>query len=310
MLHSTRSRPRLKLICVAALAIYLAGCSVGTVSTTPTTMPGATPTPASACLHLIPAAALASGIKSVPDIQLPTGTYISPPTASGGDNGQYSVQSYALCFQGPEPAIDGGLNAPTSPPSSTLGDLVHAGWVLDNLFPDPPTIAFLAPCVNGRSCISTSGTPDPFTFVGVDQFASHSGGYTTFRLQVATIVAPTCLNDPNYYSGTPQYILFEDSPFTGGSNPAYHFQMPPATRVSSFRGGGTAGSSYLYFCSNGTQASVNAFLQASMQSDGYTEFGGISGGCFIENKGTNPTYSVQVCVSNPNNYYLRIFVPI
>jgi hypothetical protein len=85
--------------------------------------------------------------------------------------------------------------------------------------------------------------------------------------------------------------------------------MPPGTRNSTFRGGGTAGSTYTYFCSAGSAASVSSFLQQSMGDDGYTVGAPDSGGCFAGNKGSSPLYSVQVCVTNPNNYYVRIFVP-
>jgi hypothetical protein len=298
-----------------ALALGLAGCSATTVTVvqgstpsataTATATPTATPLPP--CQQLAPGSSPANGVPGIPGIQLPAGTYISAPTTGGGGTGQYSVKSYTLCFHGSESAIDGG---PFNPPTSTIGHLVHnSGWVPNNLFPDPTSFAYLDYCSSGHTCVNTSGSPNPFTFAGFDQFGAHTGGYTTFRLQVGTISAPSCLNDPNYYSGTPKYTLYEDGSSASSSNPTYHFQMPPATRVSTYLGGGTAGSDYVYFCSAGTVASINSFLKQSMQNDGYTVTN-TSGGCFTANKGTSPNlYSIQTCVSNPNNYYLRIFVP-
>lgn len=288
-------------------------CITGCASATGTGGTGQTPqrtaTAQPACLALIPGATLATGVPGVPGIQLPKDTYIGSASSSGGGDGQYAVQSYALCFLGAESAIDGGLSGPSGQPSSTLAALVRAGWTLNNLFPDASSFAYLDACADGHTCVNTTDASHPFTFLGVDQFASQSGGYTTFRMQVATIAAPTCLNDPNYYSGAPQYVLFQDDNSFSDPAKTYHFQMPPGTRKSSFLGGGTAGSVYVYYCSAGTQATVNSMLAYALAHDGY-QVSGIANGCFEANKGTNPMYGIQVCVTNPNNYYLRIFVPI
>jgi hypothetical protein len=100
------------------------------------------------------------------------------------------VTTYTVCFQGSEAAIDG-------PSGSTLAKLVQASWSLNNLFPDPGNHAYLDYCSTSRNstsrnCVNDGSTSSPFTF---DQYASHSGGYTTFRVQVATLGAPACLND-------------------------------------------------------------------------------------------------------------------
>lgn len=298
------------------LVLSLAGCtttatsgSQGSAAATATATIAATATPQPPCAQLVPGAAPAQGVNGVPGIQLPSGTYMGAATASGGGQGQYTVHSYRLCFQGAESAIDGGVISPSAPPTSTIGYLVHAGWTLNNLFPDPTSLAYLDYCSSGHTCVNNAGSPNPFTFVGFDQFASHTGGYTTFRLQVATIAAPSCLNDPQYYSGTPKYTIYEDGNSANSNNPTYHFQMPPGTRVSTFQGGGTAGSTYVYFCSAGTQATVVNFLVQSMQNDGYTISSAASAG-FTATKGSGPSYRVDVSVQNPNNYYLRVFVPM
>lgn len=298
--------------------LSLAGCSTtgvsGAPSSTATTTASATatstaPQAASACVQLVPGATPAQGVPGVSGIQLPAGTYIGPATTSGGGTGHYTVQSYTLCFQGAESAIDGGVISPSAPPTSTLGYLVHAGWTLNNLFPDPTSFAYLDYCSNGHTCVNDAGSPNPFTFAGFDSFASHSGGYTTFRVQVATIAAPSCLNDPQYYSGTPKYTIYEDGNSASSSKPTYHFQMPPGTRTSTYQGGGTAGSSFVYFCSAGTQATIVSFLKLSMQNDGYA-ISGVSSSGFSATVGNGPSYQVDVSVQNPNNYYLRIFVPM
>jgi hypothetical protein len=259
-----------------------------------------------ACVTLVPNATPVTAVNNVPGIQLPAGTYSTPAASSGGGSGQYTIAAYTLCYAGSEAAVDGS-------PSSTLSTLEQAGWVVNNLFPDPSSFTYLDYCSagggSGHSCVNTSGGGTPFTFVSFDQFASHSGGYTTFRLQVATIGAPSCLNDPQYYTGTPKYTLYEDGSTAGSSNPTYHFLMPPATRMSTFQGGGTAGSNYTYFCSAGSQATVVNFLVQAMHNVGWTISSAASAG-FSASMGSGPTYRIDVSVSNPNNYYLRIFVPM
>jgi hypothetical protein len=303
-----RDVPLLRLLIAGAL---LLGCgAASTVSAVATEVPTTTPTPQPPCVQLVPGSTPFSSVSGVSGIQLPAGTYISAVTATGGGTGQYTVQSYTLCFPGAEADIDGGNLLPSGTATSTIGHLVHSAWTLNNLFPDPTSFSYLDGCSSDHNCLNTSGSPDPFTFVGFDQYASHSGGYTTFRLQVATIAAPACLNDPTYYSGTPSYTLFYDgNSAAGAGNPQNHFQMPPATRVSTFKGGGTPGSTYVYYCSAGTQASVVGFLSQAMQNVGWTISNSSASG-FSASHGSNPTYSLDVLVQNPNNYYLRIFRPM
>jgi hypothetical protein len=248
-------------------------------------------------------------VGGVAGLQLPSGTYMSSATTAGGGAGQYTIASYTLCFLGAESAIDGGILKKGSPPSSTLGQLVQGSWTANNLFPDPTNFSYLDSCSSGHTCANDAGSPNPFTFLGVDQFAAHAGGYTTFRLQVGTIAAPTCLNDPNYYSGTPSYTLYEDGNNITSTNPTYHFLMPPGTRVSTFKGGGTPGSTFAYFCSAGTQATVVAFLKNAMQNDGYAITNATASG-FSGAYGSGPTYNIDVSVANTNNYSLRVFVPM
>ncbi len=294
------------------IVLALAGCSSPAGahnSTPPTSTPAATATPLPPCAQLVPGATLFQGVSGVSGLQVPSGTYISAATATGGGQGQYTVQSYTMCFPGAESAIDGGILTQSATPTSTIGYLVHVGWTPNNLFPDPTNFAYLDSCSSGHTCVNDAGTANPFTFVGVDQFAGHSGGYTTFRLQVATIAAPSCLNDPQYYAGMPKYTLYEDGNNASSSNPTYHFLMPPGTRVSTFQGGGTAGSTYVYFCSAGTQATVVSFLEQAMQNDGYAISNASASG-FSATTGSNPSYRVDVSVQNPNNYYLRVFIPM
>ncbi len=297
--------------------LLLAGCGTsstghasGASTATGTTAATATATPLPPCAQLVPGATPFSNVSGVSGLQLPAGSYISTATTAGGGAGQYTVQSYTLCFQGSASQINGGILTPSATPTSSIGYLVHSGWTLNNLFPDPTNFAYLDYCSNDKVCLNDSGSPNPFTFVSFDQYASHSGSYTTLRLQVAAIAAPTCLNDPQYYSGTPKYTLYYDgNSVSGGNPPDYHFQMPPGTRVSTFQGGGTAGSTYVYFCSAGTQATVVSFLKLSMQNTGYTITNATASG-FSASSGSNPTYSITVSVQNPNNYYLRVFMPM
>jgi hypothetical protein len=263
------------------------------------------------CTQFVPAATPFSSVSGVPGLQLPAGSYIGPSTTGGGGTGQYSVTGYTLCFQGSESAIDGGTLLPSSTPTSSIGYLVHSGWTLNNIFPDPTNFAYLDYCSNDSICLNDKGSPHPFTFVKFGQYASQSGGYTTFHLEVAAIAAPTCLNDPTYYSGTPKYAIYYDSNSSGNSSNNHdHFLLPPGTRVSTYQGGGTAGSTYVYFCSAGTKTTVVDFLEQAMQNGGWA-ISAISASGFTATIGTSPnSYTIDVDVQNPNNYYLRVFVPM
>jgi hypothetical protein len=284
------------------LALAFGACAAqSTAQTTVTKTP--TPTPAPPCTQLAPGATPFTSLSAVPGLSLPSGAYLTSGTHSGGGVGQYQVTTYTVCYQGAESAVNG-------PSGSTLSQLAAAGWVLNNLFPDPTNNAYLDYCSDSHNCVNSKGSPNPFTFVGFEQYVSHPNGYTTFTLQSATIAAPNCLNDPQYYSGTPKYTLYEDGSSASVSGDSHnHFQMPPATRVSTFLGGGTAGSTYVYFCSAGTQATAVSFLTQAMTNVGWT-ISNASGSGFSATFGSGPTYTIAVTVQNPNNYSLRIFVPM
>ncbi len=288
--------------------LLLAGCgsttsTSATAGSSSTATAGATATPVPPCTQFVPGATPFSSVSGVPGLQLPAVSYISTGTTSGSGTGQYSITTYTACFQGSESAIDGGG-------SSTFSDLAQSGWKQNNLFPDPSNFSYIDYCSNAHECFNSSGAPNPFTFVGFDQYASQSGGYTTFRLQVATIIAPTCLNDPNYYSGTPKYTIYYDGNSASSNSNNNHFLMPPGTRVSTFQGGGTAGSTYVYYCSAGSQSTIVSFLQQSMQNVGWAITNTSASG-FTATIGTSPQmYTIVAYVQNPNNYYLRIFVPM
>jgi len=297
------------LILTAAVIFSLLSQRTGTPtptptpSVTPTVTPTATPLPP--CAQLPGGATLFTALEAAPDLELPTGTYISAPTTSGGGVGRYTVQSYMVCIPGKEEDIDGDFYGPgTRPqsPLSTLARLLHFGWMGNHLFPDSYDFATLDGCTGTRKCLNSTGTSEPFTFLSVDQFFARSGGITTFMLQVATIPAPRCLNDPQYYSGTPRYTLFEEGNSPTSGNPAYYFPMPPATRVSTFTGGGAT----KYFCSAGPTASVVSNLQFALQTHGFY-LTNISENEFNATKGSTPTYHVEVKVPNPGNYSLRLY---
>ncbi len=290
--------------------LVLAACASASTSGQVTVIVTATPqatvtaTPLPACVQLAPGSAPFTGISGISGLTLPSGAYSASPAYTGGGAGKYRIASYTVCFQGAESAIDG----PSS--SSTLMQLKASGWALNNLFPDPSNFSYLDFCSNSHNCVNSKGAPNPFTFIGFQQYTSHPNGYTTFTLQVATISAPSCLNDPNYYAGTPKYALYYDTNSASPSgSPQNHFQMPPATRVSTFQGGGTAGSTYVYYCSAGTQASVVGFLKQAMTNTGWTVSSATSSG-FSASYGSGPTYRIDILVQNPNNYYLRVFVPM
>src|SRR6185437_11414933 len=264
----------------------------------------ATTTPIPECVQLDPGATPFTGITGVSGLTLPAGAYISSPNNTGGGEGEYRIATYTVCFQGDAAAISGASAG------ATFTQLQAAGWTFDNLFPDPSNFSYIDYCSNSHNCFNTSGTSTPFTFIGFQQYATPAAGYTTFTLQVATIAAPTCVNDPTYYTGTPKYALYYDSNVASSSaNPQNHFLMPPGTRVSTYQGGGTAGSTYVYYCSAGSQATVVNFLVQAMSNVGWTISSAASAG-FTATYGSGPTYQIVVAVQNPNNYYLRVFAPM
>lgn len=306
----------LALIVAASVTFSLLSSRVGALRPIPTPLPTHTPiatiaptaTPLPACAQLPGGATLFTGLPAAPSLRLPAGTYISAPSTTGGGAGKYTVQAYTVCYLGNEAAIDGDLYNPPAAPTSALGKLERAGWTFNNLFPNPTDFAYLNGCTVDLKCLNDAGTPNPFTYLAVDQFFTRTGGVTTFRLQVATIGAPVCLNDPRYYAGTPRYTLFEQGNSPSAGNPAYYFFMPPATRVSTYTGGRVSGSTYVYFCSAGTTVTIVSVLEQGMQSDGYA-INEIAAGDFIATKGSHPTYRIEVNAQHPYNYYLRIYDP-
>lgn len=302
---------------VAAAGIFGAlphrfGAPIGSVTPKPaitqtaTIAPTATPVPA--CAQLPGGATPFYGLAAVPDLTLPVGSYIGAPVTTGGREGQYTVQSYTVCFPGDESAIDGDLYQPPANPTSALGKLERHGWTHNNLFPDDYTIAALENCTVTLKCLNNAGTPNPFTFLSVDKFTAQPGGATTFQLQVATIDQPACLNNPTYYSGTPQYSLYEEGNDFNTMTPTYYFQMPPATRMSNHVDS-ASGSTVKYFCSAGSQATVVNFMVGALGTESWT-LSDITASGFVATKGTSPAfYEIDVNVPSANNYSLRFYPP-
>jgi len=279
------------------------GTSTGSATATTTGTSGGSTTGTSgsqqACLAAVPGAMPFQGVDG---LQLPSGSYITVPTTAGGGDGQYTVQTYTICVPGGESAIDGGSS------SSAVSQLEQNQWKVNNLFPDPTSLSYLDYCSAPHICLNTPGTPNTFTFMGFEQFASQAGGVETAQLQIGSMDTPICLNDVGYYSGAPKYTLYFDGNSTAqGSIPAYHFQMPPETRVSTFTGGGTAGSTYDYFCSGGTHDTVISFLTNAMQNIGWTVTPNSTGFSAIDSG--SPTYMIDLSILYPNNYSLRVFIP-
>lgn len=180
MIYRKLSHTKVLIAPLAALVLAFAGCGATTVTIIQGgSTPAATATPQSPCVALVPGAAPFSGLGSVPGMQMPTGTYISAAATSGGNAGQYSIKTYQLCFQGSESAIDGT--------SSTISGLAQSGWKRNNLFPDPSNASYLDYCSNAHQCLNTSGSSKPFSFVGFDQFASHSGGYAPANALLSSV---------------------------------------------------------------------------------------------------------------------------
>ena len=270
---------------------------------TATATTAATATPLPECAQIGPGSTPFTGLNGLGGLTLPAGAYITGPKYTGGAAGQYRIATYIACFHGGEAAIDG-------PSPSTISHLKATGWTLNNLFPDPSNFTYIDYCSNSHICVNSKGSPYPFTFIGFSQYAGAANGYTTFTLQVATISTPVCLNDVGYYAGTPKFTLYYNGNTASNSGaPQDHFLMPPATRVSTFQGGGTAGSTYVYFCSAGSASQVVGFLQQSMGNTGWS-ISNSTATSFTAKYGSGPTYQIDVSVPGPNNYSLRVYVPM
>ena len=178
-----------------AAPFLLASCaspSGGTSGTGQAPTDTATATPIPQCVQLSPGATPFTGIAGVSGLTLPAGAYITAPIDSGGGDGEYRIATYTVCFQGAATAISGASAG------ATFTQLQAAGWTFDNLFPDPTNFSYIDYCSNSHNCFNTSGTSNPFAFIGFQHYATPATGYTTFTLQVATIAAPSCVNDPTY----------------------------------------------------------------------------------------------------------------
>jgi hypothetical protein len=314
-----RRARRLLLVLMTLLgALSLAACALSggsgqstvvVTATAPQATVAATVTAAATATPIPECVSLAHGSKpytsiGITGLSLPTGAYITSPAYSGGGSGLYRIATYTACFHGSEPAIDGFS-------SSTLSQLKASGWALNNLFPDTGNFTRLDYCSNSHNCVNSKGTPNPFTFIGFSHYTAATNGYTLFTLQVATIAKPVCLNDIAYYSGTPKYTLYYDGNSASSSGtPQDHFQMPPATRVSTFQGGGTAGSTYVYFCSAGSAAHVVAALKSAMAATGWA-ISAVTASSFTATYSSGLYhYQIDVSVPGPNNYVLRVFIPM
>lgn len=277
----------------AALALtailLLAGCASGsggqaTATNTPVP-PTATATPTS-CSQL-PGLSAATAL-SLFGLQYPTGAVAAAPQNSGGGAGQFTISVYNSCA----PNTDANLTMSTGKgpkPFTTI--LLFEGWASSKTFPADGQ--FQSNCAS-QCFVSGDGTQ----YLALASVTPVVNGLVTFQLTAATPpTAPTC--DPSHFGNTTYVTSFQ-----GPNNTTIY--LPPLTRISTDMGGGYAGGVITSYCSAGTGASVNAFLQAALPKGGWQSTGPSSW------KTTNGqlTWTMDITVNNPEIWTINQHVPM
>lgn len=274
-----------------------------TTSTAPTATatnapPTATPTPS--CATALPGAGTPTLPSSFSTMPMPGGSVATAPTTSGGSTGQYTVYTLDVCYQG---TLD-EVNGPFSGHSSVLAQLLGMGWGIGpGAFPDD--LQKLTACATGRLCLTDNGlNPAPPHLASFENLHDTGGGFITYHLKLAQ-VTPTPACDPAHFTGSATYNYFFDGHDMGSGYG--HFQLPPATRPSSDMGGGTAGSTYIGFCSAGTPATIIAFLQASMTAAGWSISNVSASGFTALYPVTGGHHETDIMVTAANYWLVRDF---
>lgn len=198
---------------------------------------------ADVCAQILPSAAAASAPGGFGGLTFPAGAVMTPPLASFGATGQFTLRDTDVCYQGTVAQVNGGAS------TSVFAQLLGAAWGHNPTYPYGGDVQ--ATCVSGGTCFKASPTANPehyLSFEGLGAWGSGTG-YVVYHLRLATPpAAPSC--DPHWFNSSVPYIYGE---------------VPPLTKSSSAATFGGAGGGHHpgpLMCSAGTQASILTFLQA------------------------------------------------
>lgn len=198
---------------------------------------------ADVCAQILPSAAAASAPGGFGGLSFPAGAVMTPPLASFGATGQFTLRDTDVCYQGTVAQVNGGAS------TSVFAQLLGAAWGHNPTYPYGGDVQ--ATCVSGGTCFKASPTANPehyLSFEGLGAWGSGTG-YVVYHLRLATPpAAPSC--DPHWFNSSVPYIYGE---------------VPPLTKSSSAATFGGAGGGHHpgpLMCSAGTQASILTFLQA------------------------------------------------
>jgi hypothetical protein len=283
-MYQPRWRAVACLIMVSAAMTFIAACGEQTIVLKPTAtaIPTVTPTPIPSCPTLLPGSVAATPITGFTEVQFPSGTVDTAPHQTYGGTGQFTIIEYDLCYTGTPDDLIG----PFSGHHSVTANLLGAGWGTSQTFPYTGDIQ--QPCV--EHCFDFA---DNQRYLTLDQITDHGNSVITYRMRLAAPpLSPTC-NPTNYPAATPYSIYFDPN-----TTSAYHFQLPPLSKISSFNGGGHAGGTDTPICSAGTYATMIAFMQSSVTAAGWT-VGTTSGTGFTAQMSQNgQTLTIDMSTSN------------
>lgn len=257
-----------------------------TPSATNTAVPPTATTTPTTCSQL-PGLSAATAL-SLFGLTYPPGAVAAAPHNSAGGTGQFTVSVYSACA----PNTDASLTFATGKgPTPFSKVLLFSGWAPSKTFPADGQ--FQSSC-SSECFVNGDGTD----YLALASITPVVNGLVTFQMIVATPpTAPTC--DPSHF-GNNTYVTSIQGP---NSTTIY---LPPLTRISTDMGGGYAGGVVTSYCSAGSGASVNAFLQATLPNGGWTSNGPSS---WKTSNGTE-TWTMDITVNTPAMWTINQHVPM
>ena len=279
---------------LAASLLLLAACNSSAGSTGSKHPASATNTPVPPTATTTPTScAQLPGLSGATALNLfgltyPPGAVAAAPHNSAGGTGQFTISVYDSCA----PNTDANLTFATGKgPTPFSKVLLFSGWAPSKTFPADGQFQ--------SSCASQCFVgPDGTQYMSLASITPVVNGLVTFQLIVATPPpAPTC--DPSHFGNT-NYV----TSIQGPNNTTIY--LPPLTRVSTDMGGGYAGGVITSYCSAGSGASVNAFLQATLPNGGWTSNGPSS----WKTSNGQLTWTMDITVNTPVMWTINQHVPM
>jgi hypothetical protein len=284
----------------AALLVMMA-CGGSTVATNTATAgpPTPTATPVPSCATLLPGATAAASIAGFSDVHFPTGAVDTAPHHSAGATGQFQIIETDVCYSG---TLD-DLTGPFSGHHSVVAYLYGAGWGNASLFPYHGDFRTNCP----TPCYQYGNDQ---RYLALEHITDHGGHLITYHLRLAAPPAAPHCSSSSYPAGTP-YAVFEDP----NASSLYHFQLPPLSQFSNYKGGGHAGGTDLPLCSAGTHATMLAFMKNAVTSAGWHVTASNSTSFSATKSSSGRTYQIDVntvsgLISSASEWVLTIHVPM